>query len=393
MALNPKNIAAFAPLELGDTILATPLYQALRIANPTARITALSQALPHPGLEGLDVFDSVIEYDPKDDLSRFDLLVLPVLCGDKDVRDHFNAHANIVSFERLHAAKRKSFGNKWDGRYSHLLFYRHQVELNMELAREAGYEGPPLAPFCRRGDSAPFERFSDAIGLFINTPVNEFQAMPNRQWPLAHWKQLVESLGVSKVFLMGGPTDRMNVERLARDTKADFAITNTLSEFTALCGVLRAVVTTDGGAMHAAATTSVPIVSLHGTSSPILLHPWIYPNGKSISILSPNSCSPCQRTFRLQACESGITKMDCMQNLDVRLVESALHELDALAPGTCLIKKGDTLMTKDEYLGSWQRSLGFSLNYNASRFALKFGVGRKTLPVLATPQRSPISPQ
>lgn len=393
MALNPKNIATFAPLELGDTILATPLYAALRIANPDAQITALSQTLPNAGFDGLNVFNSVVEYDPKEDYSRFDLLVLPVLCGDQAVRDHFNAHANVVSLERLHAAKRKSFRNKWDGRYSHLLFYRHQVELNLELARAAGYEGPSLSPFCRRGDSAPFEEFSEAIGLFINTPVNEFQAMPNRQWPLANWKQLVEGLGISKVLLIGGPTDRMNVERLARDTKAEFVITNTLAEFTALCGVLRAVVTTDGGAMHAAATTSVPIVSLHGTSSPILLHPWVYPNGKSISILSPNSCSPCQRSFRLQACESGITRMDCMQNIEARSVESALQELDALAPGACLIKKGGALVTKAEYLSSVKRSFAFALNYNASRFALKFGARRKSLPVMAAPQRSPLSPQ
>ena len=124
--------------------------------------------------------------------------------------------------------------------------------------------------------------------------------------------------------------------------------------------------------MHAAATSSVPMISLHGTSSPILLHPWIYPDGKCISILSPNSCSPCQRTYRLQACESGLTKMDCMQNLGAGMVERAIREIDTLASGTCLIMKGDRLMTKSAYLRSLRRSISFALNYNAGRLALKF---------------------
>ena len=123
--------------------------------------------------------------------------------------------------------------------------------------------------------------------------------------------------------------------------------------------------------MHAAATSGVPIVSLHGTSSPILLHPWIYPDGKCIAVLSPNTCSPCQRSYRLQLCESGLTKMDCMQNLRPEFVESAMSEIEKLAAGTCLIMKGNHLLTKQDYLKSWKRSVQFTLNNNMARVALK----------------------
>jgi len=377
-----QKLAAFVPLELGDTILATPLYKALRTAYPEAHFTALSQLPEHPVLKDFNTFDSIVNYDAEADLSsEFDLVVLPVLCGDGDVRGHFESHANVISADRLHATQRRSLLNKWNGKYSHVLFYRHQVEMNMELAFEAGYEGLTTPPYCPQGDSSGFEQYQGKLGLFINTPMNEFQAMANRQWPMTYWKALIDRLGASNLVLIGGPTDRPNLERLAEETRSPFAVTASLAEFTALCRVLKVLVTTDGGAMHAAATSGVPIISLHGTSSPILLHPWIYPDGKCIAILSPNTCSPCQRSYRLQVCESGLTGMDCMQNLGPESVERALLEIGSLKSGTCLIMKGSHLMTKMAYLRSWKREIEFTLNYNIARAAVKLQVRGPQNPV------------
>lgn len=367
-----RRIATFAPLELGDTILATPLYRALRTSYPDAHFTALSQLPDHPVLSGFDAFDSVVNYNLEIDLSRdFDLVVLPVLCGENDVRRHFQNHSNVISADRLYDARRRSLINTWNGKYSHVLFHKHQVEMNMELAYEAGYEGPTMPPYCPQGDSSQFEQQQGKIGLFINTPVNEFQAMTNRQWPMVNWKALINRLGVDNIVLIGGATDRPNVTRLAEETSASFALTATLAEYTGLCRLLKVLVTTDGGAMHAAATTGVPLISLHGTSSPILLHPWIYPAGKCIAMLSPNTCSPCQRSYRLQACESGLTKMDCMQNIVPESVSRAISEIDNVRAGTCLVMKGDHLMTKTAYLRSWKRAIEFSLNYNVARVAVR----------------------
>ena len=366
-----RTLATFAPLELGDTILATPLYTALRSSHPEAHFTVLSQLPNHPVLEDFGVFDSVENYNLETDLSAFDLVVLPVLCGDSEVRRHFANSANVISADRLYAVRRTSLANKWNGRYSNVLFYKHQVELNMELAHEAGYGGQAIAPYCPQGDSAQFERQSGQVGLFINTPTNEFQAMPNRQWPINNWKALINRIGNSQIVLIGGSSDRPNVERLAQETNSPFVITETFAEFTGLCRVLKLLVTTDGGAMHAAATSGVPIISLHGTSSPILLHPWIYPDGKCIAVLSPNTCGPCQRTYRLQVCESGLTKMDCMQNLQTKFIERAMSYIEKLESGTCLIMKGDQLLTKEAYLKSWRRSFQFGLNNNMARLALR----------------------
>lgn len=369
----PLTIATFASAQIGDTLMATSLYRALRLQYPSSKVTLLSQVLDHPVLAGLEAFDAVRAYSGSFDLNQFELVVLPAFCGDEPVHRHFDKHPKAISLDRLHARNRGTLRNKWDGSYSHLLFYKHQFELNEELAREFGFNDtmPPL--YCPQGDASGYIEYRGRIGLYINTPINEFQSLPNRQWPLSLWQNLIHLLGAANVILVGGPTDRPNLAQLSQQSGAEFLVTPSLADFASLCRNLSTLVTTDGGAMHVAGTSRVPIVSLHGASSPILLHPWIYPDGKCISILAPNTCSPCQRSFRLQLCEQGITRMACMERIDPLMIKRALDEIERLDAGTCLILKDNDLMTKEAYIHSWRRKLFSTANYNLARVTLNWG--------------------
>ncbi len=378
----PRKIATFASAQIGDTLMATSLYQALRIQYPNAELTLLSQVAQHPVLSGFNTFDLTVDYHSDLNLDElYDLVVLPVFCGDSAVNANFNRFQNVISLDRLHGKLRRSWRNKWDGTFTHLLFYKHQFELNADLARAFGYLGDMPLLYCPQGDPARYDHLKRRIGLFINTPQNKFQALPNRQWPLTHWQDLIQLLCPANVILVGAESDLPNLQRLATETGAAFEATATLSDFTAVCRNLKTLVTTDGGGMHAAATTGVPIVSLHGTSSPILLHPWIYPEGKCVAVVSPNACSPCQRSYRLLACEIGLTQMDCMQNIRSEFVERAIIEVDKLKAGTCLVMKGEELMTKTAYLRDWKRALTFKLNYDWARIAVRLpSRGRHSAP-------------
>ena len=59
--------------------------------------------------------------------------------------------------------------------------------------------------------------------------------------------------------------------------------------------------------------------------------------------------------------------MNCMQNIRAESVARAIAEIQEIDTGTCLIMKGDHLMTKKAYLKSWKRKIGFALNYNMAR--------------------------
>src|SRR6266404_8955526 len=135
----PITIATFAPAQIGDTLMATSLYKALRLHYHSSKITLLSQVTDHPVLAGLEAFDVVRAYSGSLDLNQYELVVLPAFCGDKLVHRHFDKHAKAISLDRLHARNRGTLRNKWDGSYSHLLSYKHQFELNEELAREFGF--------------------------------------------------------------------------------------------------------------------------------------------------------------------------------------------------------------------------------------------------------------
>ncbi len=367
------RVATFAPRQIGDTLMATPLYQALRYHFSDAHFVLLSEIIPQPVLTGLDIFDDVVLYSPNMDLNDgYDLVVLPVFCGDLTVRAHFNRYKHVISLERLHAKERESFRNRLLGTYLHLLFYKHQVEMNMDLARLAGYKGQPPALYCPQGDPKLFKHLKGYIGLFINTPVNDFQALPSRLWPSKHWKALIGLLGSRRAVLVGGPSDETNIAELASEAGIAFEVAPSPTHFTALCRNFDVLVTTDSGGMHLAATTGVSIVSLHGTSSPVLLHPWIYPDGRCVAVLSPNTCSPCQRSYRWRLAEElGRQEMTCMRDLLPDDVVRAIEKIKSLAPGTCMILKGRRLLTKEGYLNDFRRQILWAAIYNGSRLIRK----------------------
>ena len=59
------------------------------------------------------------------------------------------------------------------------------------------------------------------------------------------------------------------------------------------------------------------------------------------------------------------------RDLRRRTVARAIAEIESLEPGTCLIMKGNLLMTKKTYLRSWKRAIEFTLNYNIARVAVR----------------------
>src|SRR3990167_7380482 len=122
---NPKRVASFASSKIGDTIMATSLYQMLRRHYPKAHFTLISSLMPHPALEGFDIFDEVIPYSPSLDFEKlnYDPVVLPTFCGEMDQEANFNRYSNTVSLAKLHEKQRKSWRNRLDGTYSDLLFY------------------------------------------------------------------------------------------------------------------------------------------------------------------------------------------------------------------------------------------------------------------------------
>ena len=58
------KIAVFCPNLIGDTVMATPAFRALRRGFPDAKLTAVIKPRVWPTLEGTTWFDELIRFDP-----------------------------------------------------------------------------------------------------------------------------------------------------------------------------------------------------------------------------------------------------------------------------------------------------------------------------------------
>ena len=59
------NIVVFCPNLIGDTVMATPAFRSLRAGFPDAKIHALVKPVVAPVLDGLNLCNQRILFDPR----------------------------------------------------------------------------------------------------------------------------------------------------------------------------------------------------------------------------------------------------------------------------------------------------------------------------------------
>ena len=64
------KIAVFCPNLIGDTVMATPAFRALRRGFSDARLTAIIKPRVWPTLEGTSWFDELIRFDSASDVPK-----------------------------------------------------------------------------------------------------------------------------------------------------------------------------------------------------------------------------------------------------------------------------------------------------------------------------------
>tara|TARA_B100000315_G_scaffold259477_1_gene315700 strand:- start:1153 stop:2304 length:1152 start_codon:yes stop_codon:yes gene_type:complete len=361
------KIVTFASKTLGDTIMATPLYRALRSMYPNEQIDLITEIENHPVLKGVNLFDKEILFKENIDFTDYDLAVMPVYCCQRIVPKLAQAAKRYVDFRHFYPKKPKSIWKRLSSAYAHMLFEKHQVELNIELLQSLGYQGKIPDMYCPLPDREIYSQYKGKVGLCIYTPKNEFQKGNNRFWPLENWNKLGTFLGGENLIILGSDFDKPNMEKLASLGNLPFQITKNIGDFIGLCQQLKLLITTDHGAMHMAAVSGVPIISLHGASSPVLLHPWVQGGGKSISVISPKFCSPCQRSYRVGLCEREITKMKCMSRITPELIVKAVKVIESMREGESKILFSRKLLSPQEFKNNWKVKFRNLLNIIVSR--------------------------
>ena len=319
---------------LGDILLSTPLFRAIRARHPQVRITVLTRRRYAPLLADNPRIDEVIGLAPGDSLLEI---------GARLRATHFNHLLDLENSPKTRLL-RLLVGGRWRSapqyRVARALLIRTKQNHYPEDATVADRyfdaakdldvvpDGGPAEFFLSPEAEEQTEAWLAQAKLGKDRPFVAFApggAQPTKRWPLEYWVRLVRRLAGTgaDAVMVGGPDDTMiAAEVAARSTTRAINAAGVLS-LQGTGAVLKraaALVTGHTGAMHMAAALGTPLVALFGpTVRAFGYHPY---NAARAFVLERNlSCRPCTVAGGLQ-CPLGHHL--CMQEIQPDAVYTAL---------------------------------------------------------------------
>jgi ADP-heptose:LPS heptosyltransferase len=311
---------------LGDTILATPIIQALRqscgtdvvidfavAAGAGAAILGLDRRVSrvfgfrhcgvpwplHPAKRALRKHSQHAPYD----------LVFNLECGQRcdDFVDFVQA--------REYFGRPRFFPGHLPGR--HCVDTEKTVYADVLGAGVAAAAVPSLEPV----SAAPKSALAVPKGCVILNPgfsgLRKRGYRSHRGWPTSCWRDLIDLLtGAGHCVAINGHAEERDLFRSLAERPGVLSLFGaSLTELVAAMAGANCVISVDTGTMHLAAALGVPVVALFGPTDPQLTGP--YPGRAPGRVLTSGiDCQPCFRTSLQKRCRSN----RCMQELSPRRV-------------------------------------------------------------------------
>ncbi len=283
------------PNWLGDVVIALPLLRALRVSRPDAEITLIARPQFLPLLAAWGVADRLHAL-PRRGAGYF----AHFWRARHDYPDVYLLFTNSVrgDLEAWLTRCPQRFGIVRPGRARPLLTHaypvpanfdesqHHQLELWENFLRHFGLNAPPdptafnLSPVTCHP--------SRPIGLIAGS-----ENTPEKRWPVAHWRALIEALPDRRFFLFGTAGDQPITAAIARGYApgrvTDLAGRTDLPAFARQLRDCALLVTNDTGGMHLANAAGVPLIALFGPTNPVRTGPVF---SAPVTILQPPGCPP-----------------------------------------------------------------------------------------------------
>ena len=146
----------------------------------------------------------------------------------------------------------------------------------------------------------------------------------HRAWPVEHWLRLVEYLSQEmgmQVLVNGTFDEQQRFDVLLQQPDVHSLFGSSLPTLVAVLSNARCLVTVDTGTMHLAAAMATPVVALFGPTNPLLTGP--YSKNISHSVLTSGvDCQPCVNSTLQKKC----TFNRCMSELEPERVIEAIQK-------------------------------------------------------------------
>lgn len=275
----PESIAVLRLGTLGDAILTTPLYAALRSLYPEAHISVIASEWNAVVPEHHAAVDRVIPISSgPGGIPRW----LRTLFGHRfdmyvDPKDHRSTTSRIVA--ELIRAKRKlvSVGNlpMFSGAdivppASGAHFVDSALAPMAVLAPDREFPSRPSLTIPESVSRAIAERLGGEDHDYV--VVNVSTGSPTRRWPEEKWIAFVRAVKWDReIMVVSSPADAAVAERVAAvRSNARYVRTDSLMEAAALVGEARALITSDTSIVHIASAVNTPILALY-FNAPVMM--------------------------------------------------------------------------------------------------------------------------
>jgi heptosyltransferase-2 len=324
---------------IGDLVLTTPLFKALREKFPRARIAALVFREHREIVQGNPFLDEVILYDKKGSEKglwgqfRFSQMLRhkkfdAVIHAHGTNRMHLAAWFAGIPF-RIGYVRRAAWTLTHPYPYNKKEGQKHEAEYLFELLEPFGIAPPQaIETFFPVPESAA--RSLEDLLLSRQVPkglpwivLNPSASDVTKMWPAERFGALVTKLGTDRPFVffaIGTAGDEPLLEKLKQHTPVpviDLCGSLSLGMLGALLKKASLLVSNDSGPVHIATAVGTPVVSIFGRYAPGLGSRRWRPLGERVRVVS-------QDVSRIPESERKFTYID---EIPVEAVFIAAHEL------------------------------------------------------------------
>ena len=306
---------------IGEYLMATPAFAALRELYPQAEVTLLTGVAAAPLAAAAPTFDRVWtvpeELFVKRRVRELRRLRERLAAENADLAVGFHLAWEFSAFAAWAGVpNRVGFDRDGDG-FAHTvkvprLERRHQVEEYFDLARACGAAGEPGPLAVAPGDEAEAEAehllseppfaMSAPVLVAPGGGVNPKTRMEAKRWPAERYVELVNILKADyDVALVGGPSDAaLNAGVAAATGAIDLTGKTSLPALYLLFKKAKAFIGNDSAPMHLAAAAGTPTVAFFGPTDPKVNGPWRTP---ALILTHETDCLPCYEDGYFPDCD------------------------------------------------------------------------------------------
>lgn len=322
--------------QIGDNLLLTPIFRALRKAHPEAHIAHLTSSTTAPILAGNPDLDELISLDKKMGIRRYVSFLMNLRRRNYDIVLDYLGNPRTALISLITGAPHRLGYDYRIRKYCYTQVVKrnrepvYAVDFKMDLVKplqikSQGMELTLVIP------SEAWKRPREFIeGLPHEGPLIVFSPVSRRQykrWPLERYSRLADSLVEkykARIVLIWGPGEEEIVGTFTANMKNQCFVAprTTIMEMAGIIALSDLFIGNDNGPKHMAVAVGTPTVTIFGPTDP---RAWTPPNNpQHVAVKKDPGCIKCvPRRCRDLKCLDMVSVDDVLKEVEKHQVGKA----------------------------------------------------------------------